>query len=99
MGCGFLLNVVGACMAFVFLVKIAEYVKWNNKYFQAISKKTMPVYLFHQQIIYFFIYYLNGIVNPFVNATINFCGSMVLSLLIATLLMKFRITRLLIGEK
>jgi len=59
----------------------------------------MQVYLFHQQIIYVFITLLNGIINPYLNAAINFAASLVLSLLISALLMKFRPTRFLIGEK
>lgn len=59
----------------------------------------MAIYLFHQQIIYFTIIWLNGKVNPYLNAIVNFIVALVLSSLISTLLMRFKVTRVLIGEK
>lgn len=59
----------------------------------------MPVYLFHQQIIYVFISALNGMINPYLHAGINFIGAMSISLLMSTLMMKFKWTRFLIGMK
>ena len=87
-------------MAFVVLQKMAEKVKWKeSKAFNIIAKQSMPIYLFHQQVIYFFIYWLNGVVNPYIHASINFIGAMVVSIIISSILMKFKCTRLLIGEK
>ena len=86
-------------MAFVILQKIAARVHWDNMYFTFLSKRSMSVYLLHQQAIYFFIYWLNGLVNPYLHAAINFVGSLVVSLVIASILMKFSFTRYLIGEK
>ena len=99
LGFTFVTNVVGAMMAFVVLQKIASKVRWNNRVFSFFSKRSMPVYLLHQQVIYFFIYWLNGSVNPYLNAVVNFVFSLGISLLAATLLMKFKITKFLIGEK
>jgi len=95
-----ILNITGALTAFVALQKIAGLFNWkSSKVFSFLSKNSMQVYLFHQQIIYVFITLLNGIINPYLNAAINFAASLVLSLLISALLMKFRPTRFLIGEK
>ena len=100
LGVGFVLNITGALMAFVILQKIADKVKWkNSKLFGFLSKKSMPVYLFHQQVIYIFVTWLNGSINPYLHAGINFIGTMVVSLLISIILMKFKWTRILIGEK
>ncbi len=100
MGLEFILNIAGALMAFVVLQRIAEAVNWqNSKVFGYLSKNSMPVYLFHQQIIYFVIYYLNGIINPHLHALLNFVVSLSVSLLISCVFMKFRVTRFLIGEK
>lgn len=100
LGFTFLLHVIGALMAFVVLQKLANRVNWKeSKVFSFLSKNSMPVYLFHQQVIYVFISLLNGVVNPYLHAVINFIGAMVISLLISTLLMKFEWTRFLIGEK
>lgn len=100
LGLTFLLHIIGALMAFVVLQKLANRVNWKeNKVFTLLSKNSMPVYLFHQQVIYVFISLLNGVVNPYIHAGINFVGALSISLLISTLLMKFKWTRFLIGEK
>jgi len=99
-GFDFLLHIVGAVMAFVVLQKIADLIKWKErKTIGFLGKNSMPIYLFHQQIVYVFIVLLNGKVNPFIHAGINFIGAMLIALLISVLLMKFRWTRFLIGEK
>ena len=59
----------------------------------------MTIYLFHQQIIYVCLYALNGLVNPYIHATINFIVAMISSSIISLILMKFKSTRILIGEK
>ena len=71
----------------------------DSKLFYFIVKQSMPIYLFHQQVIYFFIFWLNGLVNPYINASINFIGAMVVSIIISGTLMRFKLTRFLIGEK
>lgn len=99
-GFSFLLHIIGALMAFVVLQKLANRVNWKeSKVFSLLSKNSMPVYLFHQQVIYVFISLLNGAINPYLHAVINFIGAMGISLLLSTLLMKFEWTRFLIGEK
>ncbi|MBQ9167422.1 MAG: acyltransferase, partial [Oscillospiraceae bacterium] len=100
LGLEFIIHIIGALMAFVILQKIADKVKWKeSKVFGFLSKDSMPVYLFHQQVIYIFVTMLNGLINPYLHAGINFIGAMVVSLLISAILMKFKWTRMLIGEK
>ena len=100
LGLEFVLHIVGALMAFVILQKITDKIKWKeSKVFGILSKNSMPVYLFHQQVIYIFVTWLNGLINPYLHAGINFIGAMVVSLLISSILMKFKWTRMLIGEK
>lgn len=92
--------VVGSIMSFILLQKIAEKVtNKGSRLLKLLNENSMSVYLFHQQLIYVFIYLLNGVVNPYLNTGINFFGSMAISLLIAFVLKKFKITRFLIGEK
>ena len=100
-GATFCLHVIGAIMAFVVLQKLANvFTKWkDSKIFAACSKYSMPIYLLHQQIIYFSITWFNGLVNPYVNSLINFALSFFISLAISYILMKFKLTRFLIGEK
>lgn len=100
LGNEYALHIVGALMSFFVLQSIATNIKWkDNILFSFFSTKTMPVYLFHQQIIYFTIIWLNGKVNPYINATINFLVSVTISLVISSIFMKFKWTRRLIGEK
>lgn len=100
MGLEFLLRIVGALMAFVVLQKLADRLMWkDSKVFGVLSKNAMPVYLFHQQIVYVFLCLLNGMLNPYIHAAVNFVGVMGVSLLLSMLMAKFRWTRFLIGEK
>lgn len=99
LGITFVLHTVGAIMIFVVLQKIANYIQWEKKPFIYISESSMGVYLFHQQIVYVFIYWVNGRINPYLNAFVNFIGAMLISLIITFILRKFRVTRILLGEK
>lgn len=99
-GLNFILHIVGALMAFVVLQKVADRIKWKqSNIFVLLSNNSMPMYLFHQQVIYIFVSSLNGLVNPYLHTGIIFSGTMVISLLISVFLMKFKITRHLLGEK
>jgi len=95
----FVTHIAGAMMAFVVLQKVANKVNWRGKIFQFLSKRTMIVYLFHQQVIYFLVDLLNGSVNPHIHALINFAGAMAISLVIASVLLRFKVTCFLVGEK
>jgi peptidoglycan/LPS O-acetylase OafA/YrhL len=101
LGGEFILHILGAVMAFVLLQKIANKLsRWKeNRVFMRLSKYSMSMYLLHQQVIYFCIAILNGILNPYLHAGVNFFISMVVSFLISAILMRFKITRFLIGEK
>ena len=94
------LHVVGAIMAFAILQALASFIDWeSSRILKILSSYSMPIYLFHQQIIYFTIVWLNGKVNPWINAGVNFITALTGSLLISAMLMKWKVTRLLIGEK
>ena len=99
-GVGFVLNIAGAMMAFVVLQKIAKRISWKtNKGFSFLSKNTMPMYLFHQQVIYCTVFWLNGILHPYLHVAVNLICATAISLLLSAVLMRFRWTRFLIGEK
>lgn len=96
MGLGVLLHSFGAVSAFVILQKI--YGKINTiKVLDFFVPYKMPVYLMHQQVIYFSIGWFNGVVTPVVLLVINFTFSLVVSTLFAWLMSKIRITRFLLG--
>lgn len=95
-----LVHIVGALMAFFVLQYIASKVKWEkSKLFTLLSENSMPIYLVHQQFIYFLILWLNGKVTPFVNASINFIIAIMLSFIFSRFMLQFKLTRFLIGEK
>lgn len=96
----FLLHVVGSFMAWTVLQALASHIHWQDSIiFKTLASYTMPMYLFHQQIIYFTIAALNGVVNPWINAGANFIVAIAGSLIISSFLMRWKITRFLIGEK
>lgn len=94
------LNIFGAIGAFIVLQDIAHHINWkDSRIIENLSKCSMPIYLFHQQIIYFVIIFLNGRVNPYINVGLNFLIAVSASFIISTILMKWKLTRFLIGEK
>lgn len=99
-GLPILVQMVGAIMAFVVLQEIADRTKWQkNRFLQKMIKYAMPLYLFHQQVIYFLIKAFNGLISPYLHGAVNFAGALLVSSAIAWVLMRFRWTRRLIGEK
>ena len=99
LGGNFVCKLVGAVTAFIVLQAIADKTNWKKPVFMFLSQRSMVVYLFHQQVIYYLIWGLNGVVNPYLHGLINFVGALLVSLGIATVLLRFRATRLLLGEK
>ena len=99
-GLNVILQLIGAVMAFLVLQKLAGYVDWkNNRLIKGFSQISMPIFLLHQQFIYFSISLFNVLVNPYVNAIINVVFSIVGSAIITKLLYKVRLCRVLMGEK
>ena len=95
-----LLHVIGAITAFHCLDLLANRIKWNNKrIFNVLQKYSMPMYLFHQQIVYCCISITNGKINSYINAFIIYIITVCGSLLISKIMMSTAITRSLIGEK
>jgi hypothetical protein len=100
MGVSLLLNLVGAVMAFVVFQWLADKVPYrSNKVMKFFTKMAMPIYLFHQQIIFILLTLLNGILPAYVHSLVNFVGAIGISAVIAMVMMRFRFTRFLIGEK
>ena len=95
----YLLSLIGSFMAFVVFQMVASSVNWKErKWFTLLSRSSMTMYLLHQQIIYVFIHLFNGKVSPIIHAMLCFVGSVAVSLLLSSLLHRFRLTRFLIGE-
>ena len=98
-GCEFAVHIVGAIMAFALMQSIGSRIDKQPGILSSLGKKSMPVYLFHQQIIYVTIYMLNGLVSPYIHSIINFVVAMILSFALSAMLMRFKATSFLIGEK
>ncbi len=99
-GSKFIVHIVGSIMAFSILNNIAQMSKWKKRRkVKILSSYSLPIYLFHQQIIYISIIILNGKMNPWGIAIINFIVAFVGSFIISKMLMKWRKTRILIGQK
>ena len=64
-----------------------------------LAKYSMPIYLFHEQVIYLVIGLLNYKLNIYILSIICFTTSIILSYIISKLLFRWSFTRLLIGEK
>jgi fucose 4-O-acetylase-like acetyltransferase len=98
--CSLIVHVLGAISAFIILQIVGHRIKWyNSRSFQELSKRSMIIYFFHQQIIYFSIVVFNGCVNPYIHAMLNIFFSLSISLIISIPLLHFKATRILVGEK
>lgn len=98
-GMTFLLHAVGSLMAFSALSAIAKQIPWGkSKEFRTLSSYSMPMYLFHQQIIYISLFVLNGKLHPWFHAGINFIAAVIGAYLISAVLMRWKVTRILVGE-
>ena len=95
-----LLHMWGALMAFYVLQRLARVISWQeNMLFGFLAKRSMVIYMLHQQVIYFALYFMNGRIAPAWLGIVIFLFSIAVSCLLATLLLRFQITRFLIGEK
>lgn len=94
------LHIVSALMAFLVLQKIATLWNWQqSRWFMFLEKHNVTVYLLHEQIVYFMIVALNGMINPYLHIGANFVVAMAVSLVIAAILSRFKVMRVLIGMK
>lgn len=98
-GLELLLHIIGAITAFIVLQYIANSIIWDCEPFGILSKLTMPMYLFHQQIIYFIILLLRAYaLPPWVEMLIIFAGAVIGSYIISLIMSRWNVTRILIGS-
>ena len=88
-----LLSLIEILLIYILLTFISNFIKFENKIYKIFEKNSFGIYLFHQQIIYFLIIFLNGKVNPFFQVIISFFISLLLSLIISCLLSKNKYTK------
>lgn len=95
----FLINMFGAFSVFSILVQLSNRYEWNNmKLFKYLSQRTMIIYLFHQQIVYFFITFFNGTLPPIIHGIINFIGTIIITLIISNGILRIKSLRFLTGN-
>ena len=98
---GIVLRIVGCVMAVEVINYLLPKQISEGSVLSKISRKSMGIYLFHQQIIYYslFVSCYKLEYPPIICIIINFMLSTTIAYLIATVLSKWRVTRVLIGEK
>lgn len=69
----------------------------NNRFYKILEGNSFGIYLFHQQIIYFVIFWLNGTVPPIVLALCSFVIALFVSLVMSLLLRRNKVTRFMFG--
>ena len=89
----------GALAAYLSLRRLALCVRWERPLFLHLSRCSMPIYLFHQQLVYIAVTLMNGVMSPYFQVPIVVIFALGGAWGIAALLLKFRATRPLIGEK
>ena len=93
------LNFGGCITAMSILLYIGEKVNHENKLMVTLKGNSFAVYLLHQQIIYYTLLFLNGLVCPILHAAINFVVSLIMSLSLSVILRKSKYVRIyLLGE-
>ena len=89
----------GAVMAFFLLSYFASISRWKNALFESLSKVSFPIYMFHQQIIYFLLWHFSVFCTPIIMSVICFCCSVLISWAIGTMMNKSKLTRIIIGGR
>lgn len=86
-------------MAFYILQGIFARIGIPQNKIKLIVVLTFPIYLIHQQLIYILLWNYTAQINPFLGALINFCVSIVLSVIISKICLKNKYSSfLLTGE-
>lgn len=98
-GLDFLVTQLGAIGVFFSLQIVAKKIKKRGKLCLFLQKSSMTIYLLHQQIIYFSIWFFNGHLNPYIHSVVNFIFALFVSSLLSYVLLKFKITSFMLGEK
>lgn len=95
-----LTHTYGSISCFIVFQKIvAQKCMKNNRFLTIVSKNGMCMYLFHQQIIYFVLAIVMNRIPSIVMVAITFVVTTGVSLVVSMILTRFRVTRLLVGEK
>lgn len=93
------LYVFGSINVFIIGQSVFSKISIRSRVYDFIRKRTIGVYLFHQQVIYVCLYLFNGRLNPFLIIIVSFISSILVSVFITFILEQTKVTRFFIGEK
>lgn len=86
-------------MVFMIMQYISNHINWQNKVNEMFINCSMSIYIFHHSIVWIMISLWNGMINPYLHAVLTFLVSMVISLLLSFVCLKYKLTRFMIGMK
>lgn len=98
----FILTIVSICEVSIIYYIITKAVekkklKTNNIIYKLVDENNFGIYLFHQQIIYFMIVLLNGVVHPIIQVIASFVVALIISILMTVILRKNKVTKTMFG--
>ncbi len=94
------MNFAGCLTIMAALFYIGERINQQGKFMSMLNDNSFAIYLFHQQIIYYSLFFLNGLMNPVLHAFVNFVVSLALSLVFILVFRKVGFLRIyMLGEK
>ena len=94
----FFVHMLGIFMTVSLIQKFQNAELFTSKVYNFFKENSFTMYLLHQQIIYFVISALNGIVAPPALSAINFVVAVSISSIICVIFNSFKATRFLIGK-
>ncbi|MBQ7617169.1 acyltransferase [bacterium] len=96
----FLIHFTGVLMVWCSLQFIGSHFSCEkSRVITFLAKRSMLVYLFHQQFIFLVTYFLINRISIYIIPLVSFFVSLICSLLIASLILRFNWLRILFGEK
>lgn len=94
------MNFAGCLTVMAVLFYLGNRINQQGKLMSILNANSFAIYLFHQQIIYYSLFFLNGLINPIFHVVINFVASLVLSLVVSTVIRRIGFLRIyMLGEK
>lgn len=94
------LFIFGSSIFFGLLLNLFDKVRLHDKKISIfLGKHSMNVYLFHQQIIYIFIFFLINKINHYLFVLLVLCSTLVIALSMSLLFRTNKVTKFMVGER
>lgn len=96
----FSIHIAGVLMIWSTIQFIGNHCNWEkSKITSFLIKRTMLIYLFHQQFVFFVVFFFYNKINVYLVSALAFIISLSCSLILASIILAFNWTRFLFGEK